>query len=129
MSIARVFHDAGHSENRVQWIGMVMDLCRENGNPEPESEMRIDGLVATMYPVVAEAPPHLTQQVVLTRKQEEAIAILREDPSATASRIGSLTGMGERTVYRMLTEMSNLGVIVKSGTGKNRQYHVHLDED
>ena len=34
---------------------MVMDLCRENGNPEPDFEMRIDGLIAMMYPVVAEA--------------------------------------------------------------------------
>lgn len=129
MSIARVFHDADHSENRVQWIGMVMDLCRENGNLESEFEMCMDGFVSTMYPVVAEAPPHLTQQVALTRKQEEVIAILREGPSATASRIGSLTGIGERTVYRMLAEMSDPGVVVESGTGKSRRYHVHLDED
>ena len=119
----------GVSENRVQWIGMVMDLCRENGNPEPESEMRMDGLVSMMYPAVAEAPPYLTQQVVLTRKQEEVIAILPEDPSATASRIGSLTGMGERTVYRMLAEVSDPGVVVNSGTGKIRRYQVYLDED
>ena len=108
---------------------MVVDLCRESGNPEPESEMRMDGLVSMMYPVVAGAPPHLTQQVVLTRRQEEVIAILREDPSATPSRIGSQTGMGERTVYRMLAEMSDPGVVVNSGTGKSRRYHVHLDED
>ena len=91
--------------------------------------MRMDGLVATMHPVVAEAPPHHTQQVALTRKQEEVIVILRECPYATASGIGSLTGMGERTEYCMLAEMSDSGVVVKSGAGKSRRYHVHLDED
>lgn len=129
ISIARVFHDAGYFENWAQGIRMVMDLCRENGNPEPDFDMRIDGLVATMYPVVEEVPSQVMQQVVLTRKQEEIIAVLRDDPFATASRIGSLVGLGERSVYQKLNEMVDMGVIVKSGSRKRRQYIVCLDED
>ena len=42
--IAKVFHDAGFSESWGKGINMMMEACKENGNPPPEFTVRHGGL-------------------------------------------------------------------------------------
>lgn len=133
--IANVFHEAGYFENWAQGIRMVMDLCEENGNPEPDFEIRIDGLVAIMYPTPkCDEPEPVEPEPVesapaLTERQKVVIGILREDPYASAKDIAARIGVVERSVYRILTELESLGVIVKIGARRNRRYDVLLKDD
>ena len=117
-----------------QGIRRVQDMLRENGNPE--AEFSVDKLTAFEVIVRSTDMENLEKSsdggkdgrkgsgCIITDKQAIILQLLKENGSLTAIDLAGKTGMGERSIYRELANLQELGLILRAGGRKNGHWEV-----
>jgi len=119
--IAQVFYFAGLIERWGTGTTRIMELCRQQGLPEPEFRNRQGGFLVTF----AKDPytPERLRRMKLTERQIQIIAALRRTESASVGELHRLfPDVSAKTIQRELQALVQKGLLKALGEKKGRRY-------
>ncbi|WP_347241767.1 helix-turn-helix domain-containing protein [Thermus sp.] len=119
--IAQTFHYAGLIERWGTGTTRIIELCRQQGLPEPEFQNRQGGFLVTF----AKDPytPERLRALGLNERQIRAVRYVKEHSSITNQEYQDLGKVSKRTASRDLDELVQRGIFERRGeTGKGTYY-------
>jgi len=117
--IADVFHHAGYIESWGKGIDLILDECRENGNPEPEFNVRHGGLDVIFTPnrTIKYGLP-LKLPIGLSENEVGVCKLIDENNEITVAEIIEQLKISRSTVKRVLESLIDKGIIIRTGSKK-----------
>ena len=119
--IAQVFYFAGLIERWGSGTLKIMDLCRQQGLPEPMFENQQGGFLVTF----AKDPyaPERLRKLGLSERQIKAVLYVKERGQITNRDYQAIGGVSKPTASRELERLVSIGVLTKHGTtGRGVRY-------
>jgi len=116
--IAQAFYFAGLIERWGTGTTRIIELCRQQGLPEPEFQHQQGGFLVTF----AKDPytPERLRAMGLNERQVQAVLYVKERGSITNKEYQQLTGVSKRTASDELSELVEKGVLIKTGGQRGR---------
>ncbi len=107
----------------VEHIGSGIPRMRKEmldaGLPEPIYD--VDGMFTVTFRRSSDNQPN---NVALTDIQLKLIDVLRKNPSLTMEEIGARIGIGRTSVYKLVKQLKEQGILVRSGGRNNGEWIV-----
>ncbi|GGB07395.1 ATP-binding protein [Puia dinghuensis] len=124
-NIANVFFKAGYIESWGRGTNKIIEACNEAGRPEPIIEEEQGGFSITFLKDIY-TEEFLRKQNLQVR-QINALLYIKKYGSINNAQYQELAKVSKRTATRDLQELTERGLIQKSGTtGKGTSYIFHL---
>ncbi len=118
--IAQAFYDTGYIERYGSGTTRIIELCRENGLPEPE--FRESGM---WFGIVFRKDIYneeYLRSLGLNERQIKAVLYVKEKGRITNREYRALGEVSNKTAYLELTELVNLGVLTSIKRGRESSY-------
>ncbi|RMD64042.1 AAA family ATPase [Candidatus Parcubacteria bacterium] len=116
--IAQAFYFAGLIERWGTGTTRIIELCRQQGLPEPEFQNQQGGFLVTF----ARDPytPERLRAMGLNERQFQAVLYVKERGSITNKEYQQLTGVSKRTASGELSELVEKCILIKTGGQRGR---------
>ncbi|MFH1173504.1 MAG: ATP-binding protein [archaeon] len=118
--IADFFYRMGKVERAGTGIQRMKDKMKEAGLPEPSFEVE-NFFIVTMQRTQEGIKP---KSETLTPKQEQILALLKENPSLTQAKLAEKLGDTQRHIQRIIVELKKRDFIEHTGSKKAGQWVV-----
>ncbi len=119
--LAQTFYFAGLVERWGTGTIRIIELCRDQGLPEPDFQNQQGGFLVTFFK--DPYTPERLQSLGLNERQIKAVLYVKERGRITNREYQELTGISKRTATRDLDELLEKGVFERLGaTGRGTQY-------
>ncbi len=118
--LADVFFKGGLIESWGRGTLKIFDECKSAGLPTPEIAEMTGGIVVTIYKDVYNQK-HLSRYE-LNERQFEALLLWKSKAEITTSQYKEKFDVSDRTALRDLTELTEIGLLYKSGERKTTKY-------
>ena len=113
--IARTFYYWGYFEEWGSGTLRMIEQCRKAGLPDPEFTQKLGFFQVAIW-------NRKKYEEELTETERKVLEIIRIKGETTRREIQKYIDVSERTVRRALKKLESLGLIRKTGKGKNTKY-------
>ena len=142
--IAGAFFRTGDIESWGRGIDKIRDACRENGTEFPAFDIDQTGMMVEFKGVVPELPSSNqgeSQQISSTERSPETLektlgktpgkilALLKQDPYLTVSKIAEQISKSESAVQRGILKLQRAGLLERVGGRKSGHWQVIEEEN
>ena len=119
--IANVFYLAGFIERWGSGTRRIVDLCKQQGLPEPEYKEEQGGFSVWFYKDIY--TEENLRSMGLNERQIEMVKYIKEHKTVSLSSFKDIiSGVSEKTLYRDIQELVDRGLLKKIGEKKGRKY-------
>ncbi|MDI9597256.1 MAG: ATP-binding protein [Atribacterota bacterium] len=119
--IANVFYLAGYIERWGSGTKRIVDLCKEQGLPEPEYKEEQGGFSVWFFKDIYSE--EILQKIVLNERQIKAVLYVKEKGKITNKEYQQICSVKKRQTTDDLKELENMKIFERIGTtGKGTYY-------
>jgi ATP-dependent DNA helicase RecG len=119
--IASVFYLAGYIERWGSGTKRIVDLCKEQGLPEPEYREEQGGFSVWFFKDIYSE--EILQKMGLNDRQIKAVLYVKKNGKITNREYRSMLDISDRTALTDLNDLREKGLLEKTGTtGRNIVY-------
>lgn len=124
--IAQLFYDIGYIEKYGSGTIKIIELCRQNGMPNPELKEVFGGFSIVFRKDIYTAE-HL-RNLGLNERLINAVKYIKENSRITNKEYQNLNNVSNKTAYLELSKIVTLGVLETKGSGKKITYVLKSNE-
>jgi ATP-dependent DNA helicase RecG len=118
--IANVFYLAGFIERWGYGTKRMVELCKEQGIPEPEYIEEMGGF--SVYFFKDFYTEENLRKMGLNERQIKAVMFVKEKGKITNKIYQEINGVSNKTAYLDLSELIEKGILISKGSGKMTTY-------
>ncbi len=121
--LAMVFYYAGLIEKWGSGTKRMVELCKEQGLPEPEFKEEFGGLSVYFYKDIY--TEENLRKIGLNERQIKVVMYVKENGDINLSSFSKLVSdVSSKTLYRDLQDLVNRGIFKEVGEKKGRKYEL-----